>query len=189
MVAQKNVGGTDAPYDPMDPNPDTTWCNSVGVAHAVDLSSTGFGSCVGLVLYDPVNHQGAVAHFPGSLGNQQQHATAHGDVALILADVCPAPVAANWKVWIFGGESLLPSGISAAIPQTRRLIGLVRADVRAHLGGNLVPESALEPETQAFSFVGHCGVTLTLANGKITWQEPRGVTRTRQRTGSGSRVF
>lgn len=76
---------------------------------------------------------------------------------------------------------------SGAISQTKRLIKLVRTDVRAHLGANLLPELGLEPETGALSFVGHRGVTLTLANGTITWEEPRGVTaRTRQRTGSGT---
>ena len=187
-MAQKNVNGNTAPYNPQDPNPSTTWCASAGVANLVTLGSAGYASCVGLVLYDPANHEGAVAHFPGSLGNVQQHATAHADVAQILVDVCPAPVAANWKVWIFGGESLSTSGQdSGAISQTKRLIRLVRTDVRAHLGANLLPELGLEPETGALSFVGHRGVTLTLANGTITWEEPRGVTaRTRQRTGSGT---
>jgi hypothetical protein len=187
-MARKN-NGADAPCNPLLQNPPTSWCNSAGNANAVTLSSTSFGSCVGLVLWNPATYRGAVAHFPGRFGHVQYQQRVQQDVAQILADIIPAPVAADWKTWIFGGESLGSSGAdSGATTQTRALIDLVRNDVRAYLVGHLV-EAHLEPETVLNSYVGHRGVTLTLANGTITWEEPRGASaRTRGRTGSGSRA-
>jgi len=202
-MAQKD-GGATAPYRPLslNLNPPTTWCNGVapggvvpvpaGAFPTATLSSTGFGSCVGLVMYSPSNHQGAVAHFPGSLGATQYALTVQNDVAQILQDVCPAPVQLDWKVWIFGGESLIASGQdSGAISQTKALIDLVRNAVRAHLvpqgGGQAHLLPGAEEETQSDSYVGHTGVTLTLANGTVEWQAPKGATaRTRERRGSGS---
>ena len=99
-MATKSDNNT-APYSWIDPQ--TTWCASSGSG---TLGSSGYGSCVGLVLYDPVGKAGAVAHFPGSYGAVQHAETVKTDADEILNDVCPAPVQAKWYAWIFGGESL-----------------------------------------------------------------------------------
>jgi hypothetical protein len=191
-MAQKNVNGAVAPYNrtiPRNQNQPTTWCNGVappaqgGIVPAPAgafvtpiLGSTDFGSCVGLVMYCPSTHQGAVAHFPGSVNL----VTAKADIQEILQDVCPAPVQ-NWKVWIFGGESLSGKSVhaSAFIPGTQALIRLVRDDVWEHLAPQGGPDHLsppTEPEMEANRYVAHKGVTLTLANGTLEWHALSGDT-------------
>ena len=169
-MATKSNDNT-ASYDSS--NPETTWCTgSIGGT----LGSTSYGSCVGLVLYNPITKAGAVAHFPGSLGAPQYRNTVGVDADQILDDVLPVPVQGQWHLWIFGGESLTKSSehFSSAIPQTQWLLDFVRRKARTRLIGNLRPGS--EPEMQPIGYVGHKGVNLNLADGKITWEEPKGST-------------
>jgi hypothetical protein len=169
-MATKSLDNT-APYDRH--NPETTWCTG---HTGGSLGSTSYGSFVGLVLYKPATKEGAVAHFPGGLGKPQFANTVTADADDILDDVLGVVVQGNWLLWVFGGESLSVNSQheSSAIPQTKSLIDLVRGRARGRLGGNRM--AGMEPEMGANSYVGHKGVNLSLADGKITWEEPRGST-------------
>jgi hypothetical protein len=136
-------------------------CTFVTGIGAVTLESSGFGSCVGLVLHCPATGAGAVAHFAGSLGNTKSYADkAEGDTAEILAH---CPIGADWNVWIFGGESLTNSGFadSSAVKQTKGLIDRVRAALAAAMGHNFVHQTTGYP--------GYRAVKLDCTTGEVTF--------------------
>ena len=159
--------GTKAPYRFKD---ECTWVTG---KDAGELSSTGYGSCVGLVLYGPRHRIGVVAHYSGSLGTKKFIHTVEPDTLEILRDVCPL-LPGIWKAWVFGGKSLEKHSQIATktIDSTKALIDEVR---RVLKGNKYIPINMLpnhpefkEPEMTT-AYVGHDSVKLDLASGTVIW--------------------
>ncbi|AWF81985.1 hypothetical protein BTJ40_14760 [Microbulbifer sp. A4B17] len=166
--------------------PECTWVtgNNAGV-----LRSDGYGSCVGLVLYSGAPRRiGVVAHFSGSMQAPQVRA----DALEIMAAVCPIAPGRNWRGWVFGGVSLNGSSSfqtlssnGSSFHRTKTLIDQVRAvlnfnrmfDVNYNIPGpekytlstqGVLREMYLQPGN---NYIGHQGVNLNLANGRVTWDD------------------
>lgn len=162
--------GTSAPYRFRD---ECTWCYAV---NAGTLTSTGFGSCVGLVLHSDRHDMGVVAHFSGSLGKGgAKRRQARNDTQEILRAVCPV-LPGIWKAWVFGGKSLrMDSQLEATSVEqlTKPLIDLVREQLRInpYIPINSVRANRTDPEMQDGVYVGHRGVALNVATGAVTWDD------------------
>jgi hypothetical protein len=159
-------------------DPECTWCT--GTAPAV-LTSTAFASCVGLVLYDRARRTGVVAHYAGGLGTDRFGAKVINDTQEILRSVCPVSPGI-WDGWIFGGESLIKGGNTAMNTMdltfhtkntTEGLINLIRYEIKhnKYIPINLLPSRLTDPEMQDNTYIGHRGVRLDLATGKVTWDD------------------
>jgi hypothetical protein len=146
----------------------TSWCDGTGTGQ---LSSKGFGSCVGLVLYCPSTTIGAVAHFSGSLGKPVHQETARKDAEQILLSLRTAEPL-NWNAWLFGGDSLSKTSSSAStisaldlktgtVEQTKALMDIVRKalDDDGHF--------AFTYRTEGYP--GHSAVVLNLADGTVAF--------------------
>jgi hypothetical protein len=147
------------------------WCT--GSANGV-LSSTSFGSCVGLVLYGPRHQIGMVAHYSGSLGHPQHEDKVRADTQEILRGVCPV-LPGIWDGWVFGGESLMENTEirTNTQGQTRNLIDLVREEIahNPYIPINIIASRRTVPEMQDGQYIGHKGVSLDLATGQVTWDD------------------
>jgi hypothetical protein len=163
-----------APYDPLTSFTTSFCCNPVTVTTGT-LSSTSYGSCVGLVLYNVASKIGAVAHFPGSLGvGAKRKKTALADVVQIVREVCREPPHGEWKVCVFGGDSLAKNTNfpTTTVPTTKGLIDLIREQVKTLLNGHLVETGTAPEAVFQTSHVGHFGVRLNLSGGTIDWESP-----------------
>jgi hypothetical protein len=155
-------------------NDECTWCAG---KMAGTLSSKGYGSCVGMVLFSPVHRLGVVAHFSGSLGNEKFGDQASKDTLEILREVCPVQPGI-WKAWVFGGESLKKKTdhITSTLDQTKKLMDTVRTELKKnpYIPCNLLrnSEQFKDPEmclTPGEPYIGHNAVTLDLETGKVKW--------------------
>ena len=89
--------GTNAPYRFLQPD-ECTWCFG---NNGETLTSSGFGSCVGLVLHSDRHNMGVVAHYAGGLGKGgAKRRQARNDTQEILRAVCPV-LPGIWKAWVF----------------------------------------------------------------------------------------
>lgn len=164
--------GTSAPYRFLQPD-ECTWCFAV---NAGTLTSSGFGSCVGLVLHSDRHNMGVVAHYSGGLGKgRARRQQARNDTQEILRAVCPA-LPGIWKAWVFGGESLMKDTLLATttVEQlTKPLIDLVREQLRInpYIPINSVRSNRTDPEMRDGEYVGHKGVALNVATGAVTWDD------------------
>lgn len=151
--------------------PQCTWVT--GSATGV-LRSDSFGSCVGLVLFGPNHGIGVVAHFAGSFGALPHRAAAEADTQEILRAVCPVQPGI-WDGWVFGGKSLResPDIATTTRPMTRALIDLIRRQllINPYIPVNRLASRRTQPEMRDGEYVGHAGVSLDLATGKVTWQD------------------
>ncbi|MEJ8857538.1 hypothetical protein WKW79_23405 [Variovorax robiniae] len=158
--------GLDAPYV----EGTCTWVMADGVGV---LTSSSFGSCVGLALYGPRHHRGVVAHFAGELGRDTEKS---GRYAMeILREACPV-LRGPWTGWVFGGSSLNRGSdiiTTTGDKLTKPLIDAVR---KALHGNRYIPINVLRnaaeqraPETQAGKYPYHSAVALDVATGKITY--------------------
>jgi hypothetical protein len=165
-MASKQNGNT-APYSFSG---ECTWCTGVGQG---SLSSSSFGSCVGLAMFSPQHGIGVVAHYPGSLGLPKHRAVVHTDTMEILRDVCPVQPGI-WKAWVFGGASLAPNSDynTSTVPMTKALIDAVRHELKMnpYIPVNVLKNSPQfqEPEMTG-GYIGHKAVRLDLQTGKVTW--------------------
>lgn len=165
-MASRKSGNT-APYSLAG---DCTWCTGVDTGA---LSSSSFGSCVGLALFSPQHRIGVVAHYPGSMGLPKNRTVVHTDTLEILRAVCPVQPGI-WKAWVFGGVSLSPNSehITSTVPMTKALIDAVRDELRMnpYIPVNVLKNHAeyQEPEMKD-GYVGHGAVRLDLQTGKVTW--------------------
>jgi len=166
--------------------PECTWVTG---NNAGELRSDGYGSCVGLVLYSGAPRKiGVVAHFSGSMQAPQVRA----DALEIMAAVCPIAPGRKWRGWVFGGVSLngsssyqTMSGNGSSLRHTQALIDEVRSvlnfnrmfDVNFNISNleqftfisqGVFSEMSLR---QGDNYVGHQGVKLDLATGKVTWDD------------------
>ena len=161
-----------APYRFLD---ECTWCtaNSAGT-----LSSTGFGSCVGMALFSPVHRIGVVAHFAGALGNRKKYGNhAETDTLEILRDVCPVQPGI-WKAWVFGGASISKDTdlIASTVEDTEGLIDTVRQTLKTnpYIPFNLLHNNKEWQEmemslAQGKPYSSHKSVKLILETGKVQW--------------------
>jgi hypothetical protein len=167
-MARKHPGNT-APYSLAG---ECTWCTGVG---AGTLSSSSFGSCVGLALFSPQHRIGVVAHYPGGLGLPKKRTVVHTDTMEILRAVCPVRPGI-WKAWVFGGISLSSKSKSdlstTTVPMTKALIDAVRHELKMN---PYIPVNVLrnnpqyqEPE-MTNGYVGHSEVRLDLQAGTVAW--------------------
>ncbi|WP_299587394.1 hypothetical protein [uncultured Microbulbifer sp.] len=166
--------------------PECTWVTD---NNAGELRSDGYGSCVGLVLYSGAPRRiGVVAHFSGSMQAPQVRA----DALEIMAAVCPLAPGRKWRGWVFGGVSLngnssfqTMSGNGSSLRHTQALIDEVRSvlnfnrmfDVNFNISNlekftftsqGVFNEMSLR---QGDNYIGHQGVKLDLASGKVTWDD------------------
>ena len=116
---------------------ETYWCTGAGEG---TLESSSFGSCVGLVLFDPQRNIGMVAHYSGSLGKEKYQQKVRDDTHEILETVCPNRTG-NWNGWLFGGTSLESKSASSGslagldlgtstVEQTKNLMKTVREQLQ-----------------------------------------------------------
>ncbi|MEJ8851539.1 hypothetical protein [Variovorax rhizosphaerae] len=158
--------GLDAPYF----EGTCTWVMADG---AGVLTSSSFGSCVGLVLYGPRHQRGVVAHFAGELGLQRANVRRY--TTEILRQACPV-LPGPWTAWVFGGASLCV-GTDAitmtAKSMTMPLINAVRQALRVnpYIPVNVLRRAAAlrGPETQEGTYTSHTAVALDVATGIVTW--------------------
>jgi chemotaxis receptor (MCP) glutamine deamidase CheD len=171
--------GTHAKYDvrPSNETSQTTWVYSDATAtqHGKTtqvLTSDSYGSCVGLVLYQPLFQAGMVAHFPGSLGTMNNLPTAEADAREILKalfeDGSPYGIKnrskdAKWTAWVFGGISLAggEGSDASSVSSTKALIACVRSALAEHK--KIVTEH-FETKDQDR---GSLKVSLNIATGKV----------------------
>lgn len=174
--------GTFAPYRFRE---ECTWCTATAYGN---ISSTSFGSCVGMVLWSPDHRIGVVAHFSGSMGAAIYHAQVQADALEILRSVCPISPG-MWLGWVFGGMSLAgdPDLRTSAGGQTSGLIDLVRATMRTnpYIPINLMPSRRTAPEMQDGTYIPHRGVSLDVATGQITWDDT-GISAVAKKSASSS---
>ncbi|MEA2562946.1 MAG: hypothetical protein QOH06_4450 [Acidobacteriota bacterium] len=150
------------------------WC--CGKDYGV-IYSRSFGSCVGLVLYSPKHKIGVVAHYSGSLGMKASRQKVANDTQEILRAVCPISPGV-WKAWVFGGTSLFTKkedhATATVETMTKPLIVAIRQELKynKYFPINLPPNAPgyQEPEMTT-EYVGHAGVDLDVATGKITWYQ------------------
>lgn len=163
-VAVKHAG-TVAPYLF---DTECRWCTGRG---AGTLSSSSFGSCVGLVLYGPRHKIGVVAHFSGSIGKNLRKARA--DTLEILRDVCPV-LPGVWNAWVFGGRSLSDIGLHTGTrPMTKSLMDAIRETIRTnpYIPINVIASQLTAPEMRPGTYVGHGAVQLDLSDGSVSWPD------------------
>ncbi|WP_444921706.1 hypothetical protein ACJJID_04770 [Microbulbifer sp. CnH-101-G] len=166
--------------------PECTWVTGT---NAGTLRSDGYGSCVGLVLYSGAPRKiGVVAHFSGSMQVQQ----VRDDAFEIMAAVCPIAPGRKWRGWVFGGVSLngnsshqTMSGNGSSLIHTRALIDTVRGvlefnrmfDVNFNISNlekfNFNSQGVFSEMNlrRGGNYVGHQGVKLDLASGRVTWDD------------------
>ena len=170
-MAKECVGGV-APYNPSEQPlkgpPLCTYCVGSGSG---TLSSTSYASCVGLVLYHKESATGVVAHFPGSMGAEKWHDLARTDTLEILAKV--AAHGGAWKSWVFGGASLAEKPLPSTAPNTKALIDLIRDKLDDESWGQSTSPAKKVTHQLGGGYVGYRGVTLNLADGKVTFEEAK----------------
>lgn len=99
-MALEFTSGGEAKYDPKNFTT-TAWCKTPVNDRII---SSSFGSCVGLVLWAK-GKGGAVAHFPGTLGDKAYADQVVSDTVDVLAGLNMS-TGTGWTMWVFGGSSL-----------------------------------------------------------------------------------
>ena len=137
------------------------------------LTSSSFGSCVGLALWGPRHQRGVVAHFAGGLGLNLPQVRRY--TLEILRQACPV-LPGIWHGWVFGGVSIHPGSsldTTTGDTLTKPLMTAVRDALRTnpYIPVNVARRVAERrgPEADDALFVSHSAVALDVSNGAISW--------------------
>ncbi|WDE00170.1 hypothetical protein [Thalassomonas actiniarum] len=155
-----------------------TECTWVTATNLGTLSSGSFGSCAGLVLWEPKHSTGMVAHFSGSM----RPAQVREDTLEIMRTICPIGPG-YFKAWVFGGVSLQPKSEHGAMTMahTKKMIDAIKGalndnpwfDVNDNYPKTDKFEMMMTQEMQLHKkvYVGHSGVALDVQTGQVSWED------------------
>ncbi len=159
--------GNMAEYVP-DGEPECTWVRAQGGG---TIGSAGYGSCVGMVLYNRQRRSGVVAHFSGSMSLVDVRRDAEEILGLNCRNWHGR---GKWKSWVFGGQSLHPRSQvdPMTVNTTKAIIDAVRQVLTQSDCFQVTSFDQLDPEkrlAQGSPYAGHSAVRLNVGTATISW--------------------